>query len=283
MIPTEQKASSLVEGNVTIQSLPTVYTRLDQAIANSRTPLAEIAEIISQDSGLSSRLLGLVNSSIYGFPSRVDTVSRAVVIVGTHQLRDLALATSVVSLFKGIPGDLVDMESFWRHSVACGVAARIIAGIKNAPNTERFFVGGVLHDIGRLVLFTRAPEEARESFAVRDREGRTLHEAEVAVLGCDHADVGQELVRRWRLPVLLEELVGFHHRPEEAIRYPLETAVLHISDVIANALQLGSSGEKYVPALSAIAWKTVGLGPHMLESILEQVEEQYTSVVTNIL
>ena len=161
----------LVKSCVEVSSLPMVFLRINEAISSPRTSVVDISRIIADDPGLTARLLRLVNSPLYNFPGKIETISRAVVIVGTQQLRDLALATSVLKLFEGIPGDLVTMQSFWEHSVSCGLASRILASYRQEPNVERYFVAGMLHDIGRLVIYSQAPALAREALA-RSREQR---------------------------------------------------------------------------------------------------------------
>jgi HD-like signal output (HDOD) protein len=268
---------------VDISTLPTIYLRLDEAISNSQTSIAEIGAIISEDAGISTRLLKLVNSSFYGFPSRIDTISRAVMIVGTHQLRDLALATSVMQMFEGIPEDLINMESFWKHSLACGIAAKVVCSYKNAPNKESFFVAGVLHDVGRLLMFKNIAAEYREVLGLASAEGRLTYEIERERLGFDHAAVGAHLLHLWKLPVFLEELVACHHRPGKAVRYPLEAAILHVADFLVNALELGSSGERFAPRLDDSAWTLTGLPANGIPDVLSEVEGQFSDVVTTLL
>ena len=129
-----RKASDLLKGVVSVSSLPGVYLRLSNVVGDPRSSASDVGRVIADDPGLTARLLRLVNSAMYGFPSKIETVSRAISIVGTQQLQDLALATSVIRLFANMPQELVTMESFWRHSVACGVAARALAGRRREPN-----------------------------------------------------------------------------------------------------------------------------------------------------
>ena len=117
------KAKNLVAGVSTLVSLPSVYMRLTKVIDQRTSSARDIGKIVSEDPGLTARLLRLVNSAYYGFPQRIETVSRAISVIGTHQLVDLALATSVIEIFKKIPHEIVDMESFWKHSLACGIFA----------------------------------------------------------------------------------------------------------------------------------------------------------------
>ena len=126
----------LVEQSPQISSLPTIFYQINEAVEGPECSFVEIGEIISGDPSLSARLLRIVNSSFFGFPSKIETITHAVTIVGTAQLHDLALATTVVNQFKGVPKDLINMEKFWLHSVATGLAARIIAVYRREPNAD---------------------------------------------------------------------------------------------------------------------------------------------------
>ena len=140
------RASDLLKGVVSVSSLPGVYLRLSSVVADPRSSSADVGRVIAEDPGLTARLLKLVNSAMYGFPSKIETVSHAISIVGTAQLQDLALATSVVRLFASMPQELVTMEAFWRHSVACGIAARALAPRRREVNVD--LVLGDVH-VGR--------------------------------------------------------------------------------------------------------------------------------------
>lgn len=265
-----------------VPSLPRLCTRLNEALEDPRTSTVEIAELIGNDPALTARLLRLVNSAAYGFPARIETPSQAVMIIGTAHLCDLALTTSITRIFRDIPGDLVSMESFWRHSIACGLAARTLAGHRREPNVERFFVAGVLHDIGRLVLYQHAPDLARAALARARERDELLHVAERQMIGFDHAVIGATLLRTWGLPASLEEAVAAHHEPKKSQRYPLEAAVVHVADVIVHALQFGGSGERFVPPLDPAAWELLELAPAVIAGVVEDVEAQYDDVTRAI-
>jgi putative nucleotidyltransferase with HDIG domain len=274
-----RKASDLLKGVVGVASLPGVYLRLSAVVSDPRSSAADVGRVIAEDPGLTARLLKLVNSAMYGFPSKIETVSHAISIVGTAQLQDLALATSVIRLFANVPESLVTMESFWRHSVACGVTARAIASRRREVNVERYFVAGLLHDIGRPIMFMQAPEEARAA-VLRSREtGEPLYQVEYALLGFDHAHVGHALLDQWKLPPSLRESVAHHHHPERSQRFPVETAVVHVADLLANALGFGTSGEPGIPPLNRNAWDTLGLPAATMEDVLEESERHYEAAV----
>jgi HD-like signal output (HDOD) protein len=277
------KSPSDLLRRMTIPSLPRICLWLNDAVNNPRASTLEIAEVIANDAALTARLLRLVNSAFYAFPSKIETPSQAVMIIGTAHLCDLALTTSIARVFKDIPEDLVSMESFWRHSIACGLAARVLATRRHEPNVERFFVAGMLHDIGRLVIYQQAPALARQALLRARGDDDLLHHAEREVLGFDHAALGGALMRAWALPPSLEEAVGCHHDPARAKRFPLETALVHVGDVVAQAMRLGTSGERFVTPLDPAAWDLIELSPRQLPEVVQAVERQFDNVTRALL
>lgn len=273
----------LLRGYVEVSSLPTIHLRLEEAINNPKKSMSDIAKVIREDPGLTARLLRIVNSAFYNFPSKVETISQAVTIVGTQQLSALALATSVMKMFKGIQSNLVSMDSFWRHSIACGLAARVLATMRRDNNAERFFVAGMLHDIGRLILYTKLTDKSQEILQRAQQKPMLLYEAEREVLGFTHAVVGGLLLQTWKLPTSLEEIVMYHHNPTSATRFPVETAIVHLSDIIVHSMDLGTSGETYIPPLDPAAWEKLGLHPSVLASVEEQVDRQYQDAMQSMM
>ncbi len=274
---------SLINDSGTVPSLPLIYEEITNTINDPNSSTSAIGDVISKDSGLTARLLRIANSALYNFPSTIDTISHAVIVIGIQQLRDLALGTSVVELFEGIADDLVNMNSFWRHSIACGIAARILATYRREANVERYFVAGVLHDIGRLIIYLKLPDQARECLVRCKSSGELLHRVEKEILGFDHGEVGGVLLDYWKLPTTLIESVTHHHQPMHSTRFPVEACVIHVADLIANAMQLGSSGERLVPPLSSEAWERIGLSPSVLAPTLNEVDRQFGDAVETFL
>ncbi len=269
----------IVAGIIHLVSLPEVFLRVNEMIDNPHYSAADIGRVISQDAGLTARLLKIVNSSFYGFPGKIDTVSRAITIVGTHELRDLILATSAVKLFAGLPNDVVTMDSFWRHSIGCALVARGLAARRGEPHSERFFVEGLLHDVGSLLIYRKIPELAREALLRASHGNETICQAEQAVMGFDHAAVGGELLRAWKLPTHLEEAVAFHHAPSMARQFPMDAAITHLANIIASAVQFGSSGNRHVAPFESTAWELVGLSDVVIEPVVIEAETKFSEAL----
>jgi len=268
----------LVAGAIEIASLPEIFLKINEMIDSPRHSAADIGPVISNDAALSARLLKIANSVFYGFPSQIDTISRAITVIGTRELRELILATSVIRCFKGLPNDLLTMEDFWRHSVCTALAARSLAAQRGEQLVERFFVAGLLHDVGSLLIYRKVPELAREALLRAQYNNVPLFQAEQEVMGFDHAMVGAEILRKWKLPEHFQESTEFHHAPTRAQRFPSDTALIHIADVISDALQYGNSGDPHVPPMDPQAWQLAGLSDETISPVIAEVERQFNNV-----
>jgi putative nucleotidyltransferase with HDIG domain len=262
-----------------VYSLPTIYVELQKALSDPNKTFQELGDIISFDTALSARLLKIVNSPFYGFPSEIDTISHAISIIGRAQLTDLALATLVIYQFDGIPNEMFNMEKFWRHSVACGVAARSIADFRGDKNAERFYLAGILHDIGRLVLYKKKPDMARDAFYRSKERKENICLSERELMGFDHATVGRELLKAWKLPPRLVEAVGCHHQPQSAKEFSVDATIIHTADYIVHVLNVGSDAEFTEPKLYPKSWEIIGFSPDDFESMKESMNLQYEIIV----
>lgn len=269
---------SLISGIPTLGSYGGVLTEIESVLDDPDSTLMDVGTVIEKDPDLTGRLLKLGNSSFFGFPSRMETVSETISLIGIQQVQDLISVSVVVEIFEGVSEDLVNMGSFWKHSLACGLAARQLALARRVPKPEKFFVAGLLHDIGRMVLYSRAPEKAREVFAVYLSDTILLREAEQKALGFDHTEIGEALLKYWNYPANLYSTVRYHHHPMSAGAFQLEASLVHVADHIVNAMQHGSSGERWIPPLQTKAWERLNLPLDVLEGIFDTVDSQISEV-----
>jgi HD-like signal output (HDOD) protein len=276
-------AETVAQSVGVLPSLPTIHFQVERAINHPSNSAGDIAAVLGTDQALSARLLRLANSAFYGFPKRIDEIAEAVRIIGTRQLHDLVLATVVVGQFRGLDTSLVSMRSFWRHSLAAGLAARAIAGLRRESNIERYFVAGLLHDIGSLVLYQQVPERAQAALKHHHDTGTPLEDAELGIIGCTHAAVGAALLAAWKLPPFFRAVAANHHCPDHHM-HTTETGLVHIADVLTMAMGLGSNGEQQLPRFSPTAWDLVGLDVAALEraahQVLTQIEDAESAFLT---
>lgn len=271
--PATDFIETLIDRDIALPEIPAIVIELNEVIADPLSTADKMAQVINKSPSLTALLLKIVNSSFYGLPSRVDRVSLAVTLIGTRELSSLALGISILTMFKSIPSSLLTMRSFLKHSLACGIVARLLAAQKTLRQTEQMFTAGLLHDIGRLILFIYFPEEAVGALRQAHRDSDWLYRVEKKRLGCHHAQIGKYLLNRWRLPLIIENTVSFHHEPGEAPD-PVPAAIVHVADLLVNALGIGTSGERLVPPLAARAWDTLELPPSCFEVVIHQMAHQ---------
>jgi HD-like signal output (HDOD) protein len=269
--------ADLVSGEVELATLPEVHVRLLDALGKDETGPAELAAIIGRDPSLTARLLRLVNSPVYGLRGPVDSISRAVTMVGQKELSTLVTGLAAVSAFSDISPELCDMRMFWRHAAACGVYASLLA--RSAPGLapDRGFVGGLLHDLGQLVILRKLPAAAGRALILSRVEGLPASEAETAVLGFDHAAVGRTLLAGWNFPPALVAMAGDHHHPDGAPA-SREIALIHVADILAQAWDWPAFSGPPTPALNERAWHSLGLP----ESVLADVARDGDAAIAEI-
>ncbi|MEJ2140853.1 MAG: HDOD domain-containing protein [Gammaproteobacteria bacterium] len=275
----------LVSGIVSLVSLPEVYLRVNEMLDDPNTTAKAIGKVLSQDTGLTARLLRVANNPLYGYTAKVDTVSRAVSVVGLRELRKLVLSASAMENFSKIPSDVLNMVRYWRHSVYCGVVAQLLAERCNVLHSERLFIAGLLHDIGKLVIAERTPNQARESIEVSAEKSILDFEAEKLVMGYNHSEIGGKLLRAWRMPSTLCDAVEFHHEPLKAKNALIETCLVHIANAMTGMAERGldADNDMMIEPVVDEAWKITGLDESIIESVLLEAGPLFTESLESIL
>jgi HD-like signal output (HDOD) protein len=253
-------------------SLPDLVVRACAVMDSPTATAQDLVDVVELDANLALTVLRLANSALYAGRGRVDTLSRAVALVGHNALRDLVLATAAVDTFRGIPEEFVDMDSFWENSTACAVIARLIAGRGRMKEGESLFLAGLLHSVGRLVFYARRPAECLELLAPVRAGELSLSDAEVRVFGFSHAELGATLLESWGLPERLHVPVRFQLDPLAAPNFVREAAILHLAAEmacdIAPCLKTLQEAETFVPDPRCIpCMQLLGLTPAALTEI----------------
>jgi HD-like signal output (HDOD) protein len=273
----------LVQDVSKLVSLPDVYYRLESLIEQPDSSMADFAKLLSTEPDLCARLLSLANSAFYSFPASIESIDKAVQIIGIRQIRELVLATSVIKSFNQVPLGMVNMQLFWEHSVAVGVLAKSIAQYCKLSHIERFYVGGLLHDIGRLVFYLKLPGVMHDLLIQRESNEEILFEIEKEALGYTHADAGGRLLQNWRVPDSVYEPVMYHHHLDETSDYLQVVAAVHIADAWVNNHHIGSSGERFELSINPVATGALSLQLYELDEIWELARDDVKSVAKQFL
>ncbi|MFO0707312.1 MAG: HDOD domain-containing protein [Nitrospira sp.] len=227
-------AQELVESCSSIFTLPEIYFRVRDVVDDPHSTMDDLANALKMDPAISARLLKIVNSPLYGFPKQIDTITRAVNLIGMQAVSDLVTATTIGRTFSGMTADLMDVPAYWRKSVLCALLASKIAKACGIDDTERFFIEGLLRDIGHLVMYQSLPQRAQSALVEATNLNTPLAEVEQSSIGCDFAEVGAELIRSWGMPTQIEQAVRHQLAPNEAGEFTLHASIVHLAGVVAD-------------------------------------------------
>ena len=226
-----------------IPTLPSVAIEIISLAQSPNVQMNKLSEVIHRDPPLAARVLRAANSAYYRRGDiEIETIQRAVLMLGLNEIVNL---TSSISVFSAFPTNAQDTQSlrfaFWNHCVATGIIAKYMAKKFDLPTNGQEFVGGLLHDIGKIILDEYFHEDFVKAHDLSVERGQALILAEREVLGTDHAEVGAILADRWRLPAYLKDVIGFHHNPAQATAKEA-TAVVSLANLLAQGLELNCGG-----------------------------------------
>ncbi len=256
-----------VESINTLPTVPSVLKRLSTVIEKPRITIVEISAFIANDPALTTKVLKMVNSAIYGFPGRIASVSHATMLLGLNVIKGLLLGVSVFELMQKT------MSGLYEHSLACAIASRVIAQKKNLKEPEEVSVAGLLHDIGKVILTLEFAKEYENAMKEAQEKKIAIFDAEKIEFNATHADVGGWLAEKWRFPRNLIEVIEFHHRPTLAKNAPLETAIVHMADLLVRARGFGFAGENFVPEVNPAAFELLRLSDQDIKDVLREMED----------
>jgi HD-like signal output (HDOD) protein len=214
----------------------------------------------------------MVNSSFFALPGRIETVDRAVSLLGTRQVHDLALATSVAYSFSTDSRGVMDVPTFWRKSMFRGLVSRGLASAIGGLDSERLFIIGLLSDIGHLVMYQTVPELCRKAETAAKELEKPLYVAERELIGIDYARVGGVLMRQWQLPGSLREPTECHVEPRRAQEFPTETYLLHLASLLVSAADTGQEFDTGVLKPQTESWEMTGLSQQQCLSVQLECE-----------
>lgn len=274
----------LVDGVVDLIPLPKAYIRIRQLVHDPDSSAHDVANVIQNDPAMTGRVLRIANSAYMALVTKVDTIPRAVQVLGLNQVHDLALAMSAVTALQDIPSPVFDIHDFWRRSIYCAVVSKILSERLRRREGDRAFVSGLLHDIGHLVLAYRETETLKDALAQARAGGHSLVDEERTRFGFDYARVTAQLLKRWDLPDSILDPVAYHTAPREYTgNMYIEVAILHVASVIARAAMWRSEAAEPVPELDAMCLQVVHLREDDVEEIMAQADSQVVEAIQLLL
>jgi putative nucleotidyltransferase with HDIG domain len=266
--------SLLVKAVEELPVLPVVVQKVIQLTEDPKSTAKDINNVLSQDQTLTAKVLRLANSAFYGFPRRIATVTEATIILGFQTIKSIVMAATVSEMLqKPLQGYALEQGELWKHSQTSAIAARMLAREIKFSRLEVAYTASLLHDIGKLVLNTYLREGYQEILEKVENERLTFTQAEEAVLGFNHAQVGAKICEKWNLPPELVEAIALHHEPERATITPKLVAITHIADFVSVSIGMGVGIDGFLYAVSPEAVALLGVSEAQIDRLLAQLTD----------
>lgn len=275
-------AQELVANQQHLSSLPDLYYKVREALLDAELDIGDLTDLISTDPALTATLLRIANSAFYGFPRKIETLSRAISLIGLNQVGDIVLAGTLSATFQGIRPQRMNMTRFWRSSIRRALLCRQFCRSLGEPDSERAFVTGLLSDMGHLVMYHAVPELMG---IVLDTAGDDLlaqAERERATIGCDFSEVGAALCAAWQLPASIGTVISNQFTPDQAGDFAAEAARLNLSIAVTEVLDHKQTVTAACPLLFEDAPDLGKVDLALMPVFAEHCEAQLDSVMSSL-
>ncbi len=263
------------------KTLPTVYTQLMEVMANSRSSINDAAMVIASDQVAATKILKVANSPLFGLSTRVDSINKAIFLLGFNEVKNIIIATSIMDMFDMKNSNAYfNPVDFWKYSIGVGITSRYFAKETGITNVDSFFLSGIIHAIGKLFLYQSFPQEFLLALEIAHDNRLNLRDAEREIFGTTHTVVGELLAERWKLPNTISNAI--RNYPTGLVNQvpDILVSIVHLSTIVAKALNFGNSGESLIDKPSEHIWELLSLRQGSLEAAFGELTNSYEQSVT---
>lgn len=270
----------ILNGVKKLPTLPTVYSALSEAIEDPRASSDKVAKVIASDQVSVFKILKVANSPFFGFRGKIDTITQAIMYLGFTEVRNIVFALTVIDFFSkdNVLANFKPVD-FWAHSIGVGIASRMIGGASGERGVENFFLAGVIHDIGKLLLLEVAHDEYSAVLDVVEKDNISIRLAEKQVLGFDHSYAGLLLAEKWQLPKTLQNVISAHHEGKTGDNSDKLVASVHVGDIVARMLGLGFAGDNILHEPDKRVWDILKLPEGYFTSFRKKLLEDFERTI----
>ena len=213
--------------------MPEIITKSIELMQDEKTSVNELTKIISNDIGLTARVLKLVNSAFYGFPKQIYTINQAITILGFSTLKGLILSASIFKIFSNKGNNTFNYKDFWKHSLLVAKISDLIIKYENIQTKEDIFSAAFLHDIGKVIFAQYDWNNYSKIYKQTNETDKEVLKAEEAYCGLNHCEIANLVAYSWNLPEIFCDIISFHHNPEDSIKYQKECKIVQLSNKLS--------------------------------------------------
>lgn len=257
-----------------LPTLPGVIDRIISVASDAKTTTEELAEVISYDQGMTNKLLRLANSIYYAQKSKVETIKRAITVIGFDEIIGIAMGMGILSTFTEKSGMTLDMKALWIHAIGVATVSKDLAKRTNPAIANKIFVPGLLHDMGKVIFSIYFKDQYRKVRQLAMEKKKPLYFAENAIFKMDHAVLSALLMKRWHFPQSIMLPSRFHHNPESApVKFKHQALIINLADYLTQKAGIGHSGNP-VPVTVKNSPQKIGINPAVLKLTIDQLKRK---------
>lgn len=263
------------------KTLPTIYTRLMEIMANPRATINDAASVVASDQVAATKILKVANSPLFGLSARVDSINKAIFLLGFNEVKNIIIATSIMDMFDTKNTNVhFNPVDFWKFSIGVGITSRYLAKEAGVANIESFFLSGIIHAIGKLFLYQNFPQEFLLALEIAHDNKLSLRDAEREIFGTTHNVVGELLGEHWKLPTSIRNAIRYY--PTGLVNQSPDTlvSIVHVSVIVSKALSFGNSGESIIEKPTPEVWNVLSLRPGCLQDAYGELTVNYENSVS---
>ena len=232
------KVLSISDRVKNIPSLPEVVTKVIQLVQDEKSSSSLLAKVISQDAGLTTRVLRLVNSSYYGFSRQIGTIQEAITILGITTIRGLVLSSSIFKMFspKASEKTVFDYSKFWKHNLLTAIGAKFLSELLFYQGKDDVFSAAILHDLGKVILAQYEPKNYAQAYALTygSFDSKKNLKLEEEFCETNHCKIAHTVACAWNLPEVISDVILYHHSPNESEKFKLPCIIVYVADILSN-------------------------------------------------
>lgn len=269
----------ILSDEVKLPSLPAIALRIIEAVKTDEASLGELAKIVSSDPALAARVLKISNSSFYSLPQKCDTIQKALTILGTEALKNIALSFVIVKSMQSVNGEGFDYEIFWKRAVTSAVAADLIAGVIKQKSDD-IFITALLQDIGIIILYLCMSEEYLKVFDEKRVSAVHVADAERKIFGFDHQDIGTRMLEKWGLPETIYTPIQYHHKINNVPdNYEKKAQILWLADRMSSVYH-GSRCADKIKDINRTLGRTYGFSEEDINKLIDAVASKSVEILS---
>jgi HD-like signal output (HDOD) protein len=262
-----------------IATLPEITGKIVQTVEDPRSTAAQLHKIVAHDPALATRILKVVNSAFYGLPGQIGSVERAIVLLGLNAIKNIAVAASLGTLFRGVKlCEGFTAKDLWTHCIAVGVTARELARNMKLPIADEAFLAGLIHDTGLIVSLQVWPDKLKQVCETALKAQRDFGELERELIGADHQQLGQGLAEMWKFPRSCQLVAGFHHKPTQlSDNNRMLVTLVYVADTLCCQQKKGFNLTALYQKIEAGGAFELGIDPVLIEVVTKRLDDIVSS------